>query len=235
MIHDILNNYAQFLNLNNFKEAVCTPQGLTGIILLFGMEALLSADNALVLAMMVEHLPKEKQKKALTYGIWGAYIFRFLIIGIGTYLIKFSWVKALGALYLLHMAYKGLTTKEDDETGKAVNKGLFMTVLTVEAMDIVFSIDSVTAALAISDKVWIVFLGAVFGILAMRFVANKFVDLIEKIPELKKTAYILIAIIGTKLAVAVFGIEVPDLPFFILLIGVFLSTFVIHKLKPTTT
>ena len=50
------------------------------VLWLVFLEGLLSADNALVLAMMVRHLPKEKQKRALRYGIWGAFAFRFIAV-----------------------------------------------------------------------------------------------------------------------------------------------------------
>ncbi|AGX44782.1 TerC family protein [Clostridium saccharobutylicum] len=231
MIHSIINNYSQFFSLSSF-EGIFTASGISTILLLVLLEGLLSADNALVLAMMVKHLPEKQQKKALMYGIWGAYIFRFLVIGIGTYLIKFTWIKAIGALYLLYMAYKGLfggSEEEEPDISKVVKKGLWATVASVELMDIVFSIDSVTAALAVSDKMWVLFLGAIFGILMMRGVAQIFVVLIEKVPELEKTAYILIALIGLKLGVTLVGIEVPDLLFFSVLIIVFLGTFVVSK------
>ncbi len=48
--------------------------------LLTVMEVLLSADNALVLAIMVKHLRADLQKKALLYGLGGAFIFRFVAI-----------------------------------------------------------------------------------------------------------------------------------------------------------
>lgn len=231
MLQSIIDNYSQFFSLSNF-EGIFTISGISTILLLVLLEGLLSADNALVLAMMVKHLPEKQQKKALMYGIWGAYLFRFLVIGVGTYLIKFTWIKAIGALYLLYMAYKGLfgeSEEEDPDITKVAQKGLWATVASVELMDIVFSIDSVTAALAVSDKVWVLFLGAVFGILMMRGVAQIFVVLIEKVPELEKTAYILIALIGLKLGVTLIGIEVPDLLFFAVLITVFLGTFVVSK------
>lgn len=231
MLQSIIDNYSQFFSVSNF-EGIFTVSGISTILLLMLLEGLLSADNALVLAMMVKHLPEKQQKKALLYGIWGAYLFRFLVIGIGTYLIKFTWIKAIGALYLLYMAFKGLfgnSEEEDPDMTKVVQKGLWATVASVELMDIVFSIDSVTAALAVSDKVWVLFLGAVFGILMMRGVAQIFVVLIEKVPELEKTAYILIALIGLKLGVTLIGIEVPDMLFFGVLIVVFLGTFVVSK------
>jgi len=231
MLQNIIDNYSQFFSLSNF-EGVFSISGISTILMLMLLEGLLSADNALVLAIMVRHLPIKKQKKALMYGIGGAYLFRFLVIGIGTYLIKFTWIKALGALYLLYMAYKGLfggSEESNDNVSTVVQKGLLATIISVEAMDIVFSIDSVTAALAVSDKVWALFLGAVFGILMMRGVAQVFVTLIEKVPELEKTAYILIALIGLKLGVTLVGIEVPDLLFFSVLIIVFFGTFIVSK------
>lgn len=231
MLQSIIDNYSQFFSLSNFEGAF-TVSGISTILLLLLLEGLLSADNALVLAMMVKPLPQHQQKKALIYGIWGAYLFRFLVIGIGTYLIKFTWIKALGATYLLYMAYKGLFgsgEESHDDVSKAIHKGFWTTVASIELMDIVFSIDSVTAALAVSDKVWVLFLGAVFGILMMRGVAQIFVTLIEKVPELEKTAYILIGLIGLKLGVTLVGIEVPDVLFFSLLIIVFFGTFVVNK------
>jgi YkoY family integral membrane protein len=231
MLQSIIDNYSQFFSLSNF-EGIFSVSGISTILMLMLLEGLLSADNALVLAIMVRHLPIKKQKKALMYGIGGAYLFRFLVIGIGTYLIKFTWIKALGALYLLYMAYKGLfgSSEESHENVSTVaQKGLLATIISVEAMDIVFSIDSVTAALAVSDKVWALFLGAVFGILMMRGVAQVFVTLIERVPELEKTAYILIALIGLKLGVTLVGIEVPDLLFFSVLIIVFFGTFIVSK------
>ena len=104
-------------------------------------------------------------------------------------------------------------------------------VLQVELMDIAFSIDSVLAAFGVSGKVWVLFLGAVFGILMMRGVARIFLVLIEKYPELETTAYVLIALIGTKMMASVFGYVVSDGLFFVILITVFLSTFLFHYIK----
>lgn len=74
-----------------------------------------------------------------------------------------------------------------------------MTVLTVEIMDLAFSIDNVLAAVALSPKLWVVCTGVFIGILAMRFVASAFVKLMEKHPELETSAYLVIAMLGLKL------------------------------------
>ncbi|MEH7120616.1 hypothetical protein V7128_24830, partial [Neobacillus vireti] len=66
-----------------FKEVFTNPASWGVIGTLIILEGLLSADNALVLAVMVKHLPKKQQRKALFYGIFGAYFFRVVAIGIG--------------------------------------------------------------------------------------------------------------------------------------------------------
>ena len=50
------------------------------IINLILIECILSIDNAAVLAGMVKHLPKKQQDRAMTWGIWGAYILRGLCL-----------------------------------------------------------------------------------------------------------------------------------------------------------
>lgn len=77
------------------------------ILTLILMECLLSVDNAVVLAVQTQVLPtKDEQRKSLVYGLWGAYLFRFIVIGIGTYLINFWEIKLLGGLYLLYLVYR---------------------------------------------------------------------------------------------------------------------------------
>lgn len=192
----------------------------------------MSADNALVLAVMVKHLPKEQQRKALFYGIIGAYVFRFLAIGLGTYLVKFTLVKVLGALYLFYIAYKGLF-KGSGEEGEIKNKGasFWKTVLLVELMDIAFSIDSVVAAFGLSSEVWVLFLGGILGVLMMRGVAQVFLKLIARYPELEQTAFLLIALIAGKMLAGAFGYELPHVIFFGILIAVFAGTIVYSASK----
>lgn len=215
IISSIFNSYSQFFDLKVIVSELSQPSSWVIIFTLMILEGLLSADNALVLAMMVKHLPGKQQKKALTYGIWGAYLFRFIAIGIGTYLIKIWWVKLLAAGYLAKMVFDYFRNKDskDDGINNTVQKGFWSTIASVELMDIAFSIDSITAAFGISSKVWVLFLGAIFGIIMMRGVAQVFVNLIEKVPELETSAYILIGLISAKMLLGVAHIEVPDLAF----------------------
>lgn len=192
-------------------------QALLIILNLILIESLLSVDNAAVLATMVMDLPKEQRKKALKYGIIGAYVFRGVCLLLASYLIKIWWLKAVGGLYLIYLFvdyFKSKSTKEkeDDTLNKEENWiykytiGLFgkfwSTVILVEIMDLAFSIDNVFAAVAFTDNIYLIWVGVFIGILAMRFVAQAFVRLMEKYPFLETAAFLVIGVLGIKLVLS---------------------------------
>src|SRR3954452_7651041 len=106
MLQEIGSTFASMLDWHMWAEGLSSPKAWGLILSLAVLECILSADNALVLSAFVKPLPKEQQKKALVYGLWGAYLFRFIFIGLGTFLIKLWWIKLIGALYLLWLAVK---------------------------------------------------------------------------------------------------------------------------------
>jgi len=172
------------------------------------LEGLLSADNALVLAVLVKHLPKGQQKKALRYGIAGAFIFRGIGVILAAWLIHYWEFKAVGAAYLLYLAIKHFYHKS--QNNKLENKaertgpGFWRTIFIVEMTDIAFSVDSIVAAVAMSPDRWVVYTGGVLGIITMRFVAGIFLRLLEKFPKLEDAAYLLVGWIGIKLSLETF-------------------------------
>lgn len=236
-IDSIVHTYASFFDWDMWVRVLTDPVswGLIGALVV--LEGLLSADNALVLAVMVRHLPEDKRKKALFYGLLGAYMFRFVAIGLGVWLMQIQWVKILGALYLAWLAwshFKG--SGEEDQPGETNKIGFLVrlfgpfwgTVAAVELMDIAFSVDSVLAAFGISKEVWILLLGGMLGVLMMRTVAGVFIRLIDRIPELETTAYVLIAIISAKMMLSVVHIEISHTIFFVVLAMAFFGTFIVH-------
>ena len=189
------------------------------------IESLLSVDNAAVLATMVMDLPKQQRSKALRYGIIGAYVFRGICLLLAGYLVQIWWLKPLGGLYLLYLVYdwwKGKQTadKEDDYVDKKGNwlykitvgslGNFWATVALVELMDLAFSIDNVFAAVAFSDNMILIWLGVFIGILAMRFVAQGFVKLMEKYSFLEGCAFVVIGILGVKLAMSLYEHFYPE-------------------------
>ena len=169
------------------------------------LEIVLSIDNAAVLAAMVKELPKDQQKKALTYGIAGAYLFRGLALLFASVLIKLVWLKVAGGLYLMYLAYNALSTNvEQGGESKMTIKipflsALWSTIVAIEMMDLVFSIDNVFAAVAFTPNLWLICGGVFVGILAMRFATTKFVKVLEKNPILERVAYWVIGALGLKL------------------------------------
>jgi YkoY family integral membrane protein len=95
-------------------------QDLGVIALLILLEGVLSIDNALVLALLAKRLPKHQQRRALTYGLMGAFLFRFLAIGSAAYLLQWRIVKLLGGGYLLWIAVRHLYTSWRDKTAERV-------------------------------------------------------------------------------------------------------------------
>jgi YkoY family integral membrane protein len=175
------------------------------------LEGILSVDNSLVLAILVRTLPKEQQKKALIYGIFGAFFFRVLALVFAAHLMRFLAFKIIGGGYLVYLAMKHMFFfyKEDaHQAHPKVAASFWKTVLIVELTDIAFSIDSITTAVAMSNKLFIIWLAGIMGIIFLRFAAGVFIRLLDKLPRLEDLAYQLIFFVGTKLLLEGFHIEI---------------------------
>jgi YkoY family integral membrane protein len=203
------------------------------------LEIVLSIDNAAVLAAMVKELPKDQQKKALTYGIAGAYLFRGLALLFASVLIKLVWLKVAGGLYLMYLAYNALSTNvEQGGESKMTIKipflsALWSTIVAIEMMDLVFSIDNVFAAVAFTPNLWLICGGVFIGILAMRFATTRFVKVLEKNPILERVAYWVIGALGLKLVSSYWlhdlNTEAIDAVFSILTLLAFVVPLIIKK------
>ncbi|THE13065.1 hypothetical protein E1I69_09350 [Bacillus timonensis] len=196
------------------------------LLILIGLEGLLSADNALVLAVIARHLPEDQKKKAINYGIIMAFAFRFVALFAISFIANVWQIQAIGALYLLYLGLKhviqakfGKANKnvhKDDEK-EAAGKGFWPTVGKIALADLAFAIDSILAAVALAlglpdsplgdfggidgGQFIVVVLGGVAGLILIKFAATWFVQLLEKRPALETTAYAIVAWVGVKLAV----------------------------------
>jgi YkoY family integral membrane protein len=180
--------------------------------LLVLLEGALSADNALVLAVLVLPLPPEQRTRALRYGIGGAFAFRILSTLFATYMIHWNWVKLIGALYLLYLPAKHFFEHPDNRPGgaKAAIKtflglsAFWSTVIRVELTDIVFAIDSILVAVAMSRKAWVIVTGGILGILAMRLLIGQLLGIVQRYPAIVDGAYVIVAWVGIKLMIEYF-------------------------------
>jgi len=185
---------------------------LLTVALLVALEGLLSADNALVLAILVLGLPRHQQRKALRYGIVGAFVFRILATLLAVHLISFGWVKLVGALYLLHLAWSHFFGRGDAEQRRAIKpatpwlglNAFWGTVVKVELTDIVFAVDSILVAVAMSNKIWVIITGGILGIITMRLVIGQLLVIVRRYPALVDGAFVIIAWVGIKLLIEYF-------------------------------
>ena len=211
--------------------------GVAVIVQLIFLEGILSIDNAAVLGAMVSHLPSDvpiawpgalahfgnrlhpllgnQRTAALRVGLLGAYLGRGLMLIMASFVIRNPWLKLLGALYLLRLAFDNLGRAEpgeaDAHTHPTETKSFWAIVLAVELADLAFSLDNVVAAVGVSDNLWAVLLGVFIGILLMRFAAGWFSYLVEREPVLETGAFILVLLIGLQLLLGEFaGIKLGD-------------------------
>lgn len=198
------------------------------LLILIAIEGLLAADNALVLAIMVKHLPEKERKKALFYGLAGAFIFRFGSLFAISFLVNVWQVQAIGALYLLFIALNHIFRKvifkkkvevvaSDAKKKEKKGSGFWFTVLKVEVADIAFAVDSILAAVALAVALpttnlpkiggmdgghfTVIFIGGFIGLIIMRFAASAFVKLLERKPGLETAAFVIVGWVGIKLLV----------------------------------
>ncbi|WP_304651781.1 TerC family protein [uncultured Ligilactobacillus sp.] len=240
---DILTKlYGPFFDVNNWKTVIESGEDWMIIFSLVLIECLLSVDNAIVLAAQTQKLPdKKQQEKSLFYGLWGAYIFRFALIGVGSYLIHFWEIKVLGAGYLMYlslnhfyrMKYPERAKRKKGKNKKPILPLFWSVVISIELMDIVFSIDSILASLAISPNPVIVLIGGLIGILCMRGIAEVIMRLIDIVPELEVMAYFLIGLISIKLflTIPMIDIEIPAAAFGIVVLASVVVTLIVHKVR----
>jgi YkoY family integral membrane protein len=197
------------------------------LLVLIALEGILSADNALVMAVMVKHLPDDQRKKALFYGLAGALILRFGALFAISFLVNVWQVQAIGAIYLMYIAVnhvlKKFVFKKDEHEIKTKQSGFWATVLKVELADIAFAVDSILAAVALAvtlpatgipeiggldgGQFFVVLAGGLIGVVIMRFAATAFVSVLKKRPSLETAAFLIVGWVGVKLALFTLGHE----------------------------
>lgn len=210
--------------------------------LLVSLEAILSADNAIALAAISKRLHNQvKQQQALNIGLSLALLLRLLLIAAARWVLDF-WPLQLGAsIYLLWLSGKQLLATWS--TAKASQEGeglvppagglqgvdpaaappagptLASVVLTLAVTDLAFSLDSIAAAVAVTDRLIIVMAGGVIGVLTLRLTAGLFSRWLERYPNLETAGYIAVGLVGLRLLVR---LALPQLtpPEWVLLLSV---------------
>lgn len=176
------------------------------------------------MGVIVKDLPEKQQKKALFYGLAGAFVFRFLALFVISFVAGLWQLQAIGAIYLIYLGVKNLiprksgkTVEEEEKQSVSPESSLWKTIVKVELTDLAFAIDSILAAVAIAvslpnsplpefggmdgGKFAIIFTGMMAGLILIRVAATYLIKLMNKYPVLEKAAYVIVAWVGIKLAI----------------------------------
>jgi YkoY family integral membrane protein len=196
--------------------------GLSVVAGLVVLEGLLSVDNVLGIAALANELPAAQQKKAIRIGLFLAYLFRVLALFVAGWLATNTWVRWLGAGYLIWLMSSHLTKGHAHDVGEQLidedpgndaapvrtkqPRTMRIVLLQIGLMDLSLSIDNVIAAVGLAPKLpngdpvmWPIYTGVLIAILALQQIAPHAMNLLKKYPILEPTAFILIGYVGALL------------------------------------
>ncbi len=176
------------------------------LLILVALESVLSADNAIALASIAQGLSDPKiQRQALNFGLLAAFVLRIALIFTATWVIHFWQFELLGALYLLWLVFQYFSSSdgENHERSGPKYKSLWQAIPVIAMTDLAFSLDSVTTAIAVSSKIWLVVTGATIGIIALRFMAGLFIRWLDEYVHLEDAGYITVGLVGLRLLLRV--------------------------------
>jgi len=172
------------------------------LVILIGLEVILSADNAIALAAITQGLKDPKlERQALNIGLLIAYVLRItLILGSG-WVLQFWQFEVLGGVYLLWLAYQHFSSPkdEDDQHKEPEFSSVWQAIPIIAVTDMAFSLDSVTTAIAISDQMWLVVVGGTIGVITLRFMAGLFIRWLDEYTHLADAGYMTVTLVGIRL------------------------------------
>lgn len=183
--------------------------GLDALLLLpvlIALEAVLSADNAIALAAIAQGLEsKTMQRNALNVGLVIAFALRILLILTATWVLNFWQFELLGALYLLWLVFQYFTSDADADAHHHGPRfaNLWQAIPLIALTDLAFSLDSVTTAIALSKETWLVIVGGLIGVIALRFMAGLFIRWLQEYEHLEDAGFITVGLVGLRLLVRV--------------------------------
>lgn len=184
------------------------------VITLAFLEIVLSFDNAVVISIIIAGLSKHLRRKALYFGYLTSFLFRLTALFLLSYVLEYKWLQVLGAFYLFYLSLRFFMKKKEKERAEADQVSLWKAILKIEILDLIFAFDSIIAGIGfistgtegpMRSKLWIVYIGGMIGILAIRFAADLLGRLMHLFPNMEKTAHVMVGLIAFKILYERFG------------------------------
>ena len=207
--------------------------------LLVALEAVLSADNAIALAAISRRLhDPERQRQALNIGLLLALVLRLGLIVAARWVLNAWPLQLLASGYLLWLCGNHLLSlrqadaseaedADQDKDSSLIGVSLLSVVATLAFTDLAFSLDSVAAAVAVTDRLPLVMAGGVIGVLALRLTAGLFIRWLEVFRHLETAGYLAVGFVGIRLLIrlALPELNVPEWSLLLVVVTLFVWGF----------
>jgi YjbE family integral membrane protein len=163
-------------------EMLTDPLFWTGLGQITLINIVLSGDNAVVIALAARSLPAHQQKQAVMWGAGAAVVMRILLTIIAVELLKWPYLKIIGAILLFWIAIKLLVPEHDDENVES-SDNLMKAIKTILIADLVMSLDNVIGvAAAAKGNLTLLILGLAISIPLVIFGATILMKVMERWP-----------------------------------------------------
>lgn len=154
--------------------------GLGQIILI---NIVLSGDNAVVIALAARSLPPRQQKLAVFWGAGAAVVMRIILTVVAVELLRYPYLKIVGALLLFWIAIKLLQPEDGSDDDVESSENLWAAIKTILIADLVMSLDNVIAvAAAAKGSLLLLILGLAISIPLVVFGATLLMKLMDRWP-----------------------------------------------------
>ena len=172
------------------------------------LEVVLSADNAVALAAIARSgNDPERERLSLNIGITLALVLRIGLIVAAQWVLQHLWVQLVAAAYLMWLVFdhfwqrnqEEIRDNHDKEVIDRLPRSLAKTVVLLAFTDLAFSIDSVAAAVAVSDQVILIATAAMIGIVALRFTSGLFIRWLDEYPRLETAGFLAVGFVSIRL------------------------------------
>jgi predicted tellurium resistance membrane protein TerC len=206
---------------------ITDPNVWLGLLTLTVLEIVLGVDNIIFISILSSKLPSQKQAKARSIGLAGAFCTRVLLLLSIAWLSKLtaplftvanleisgrSLILILGGLFLIAKAtfeIHGKLEGEEEHGEPKAMQSLVGVVAQIAVIDIVFSLDSVITAVGMTDRVAIMIAANVLALAFMLVASGPVSAFVDRHPTVKMLALAFLVLIGTNLVAEGLGQHIP--------------------------
>ncbi|MFP3035866.1 MAG: TerC family protein [Wolbachia sp.] len=198
------------------------------LLILTLLETIFNVDNLIFISLAIDKVPTTLKERVRLIGLGLALLMRFVTLFFTSYILSMQKpifhvisldisVKDLlmiaGGLFLIVKSstelWNNIFLYKQTEKKIGIKSQLFSVVLQIILIDLIFSVDSLLTAIALTHNMIIIAMAYTFSILAMIFLSSHTAQLIKSSPSLKTIAILFILFVGTYLILEGLYIELP--------------------------